>query len=135
MAMDLRFHISGTGAYLPERVVTAAELAASIADPLATAEWIVERTGIAERRFAAPEDSTSDLGARACQSALENAGVDVSDVDMLVLATSSPDWIQPATASKVHGLLGMRAGSGAMDLNVVCSGFIYALHTAAALLA
>lgn len=122
---------AGTGAYLPERVVTNEELASR----LDTSDvWILERTGIAERRIASPEQSTSDLGIAAAEQALEASGLEADGVDLLICATSSPDWIQPATAAAIHRGLGMTR-AGAMDVNVVCSGFVYALHAGAAMLA
>lgn len=124
--------IVSTGGYVPERVVTNAELA----EHLDTSdEWISSRTGIRERRFAAPGQATSDLAVQACRQALERSNTQASDVDLVICATSSPDWVQPATAAAVHGGLGMRRDTGAMDINVVCSGFVHALHTGAALLA
>lgn len=125
--------IAGTGSYLPERVVTNAELVASGLDT--SDEWVVERTGIRERRWAAAGQATSDLAVEAARQALDAAGVDPADVDLLVLATSSPDWIQPATASAVHHGLDLRADAAAVDLNAVCSGFVYALHAGASMLA
>lgn len=125
--------IAGTGSYLPERVVTNAELVATGLDT--TDEWIVSHTGIRERRWASDEQTTASLAAEAARRAMATADVHVDDIDLLVLATSSPDWIQPATASAVHHALGMRDDSGVFDLNAVCSGFVYALHAGASMLA
>lgn len=125
--------IAGTGSYLPERVVTNAELVAGGLDT--TDEWIVGHTGIRERRWAEPDTTTAMLASEAARAALDAAGAHVDEVDLLVLATSTPDWAQPATASAVHHALGMRGDAGAMDVNVVCSGFVYALHAGAAMLA
>lgn len=125
--------IAGTGSYVPERVVTNAELVADGLDT--TDEWIVSHTGIRERRWAAADQATSDLAAEAARRALQDADAYVDDIDLLVLATSSPDWIQPATASAVHHTLGLRGDCGAVDMNAVCSGFVYALHAGASMLA
>lgn len=125
--------IAGTGSFLPERIVTNAELVAS---GLATSdEWIVSHTGIRERRWVEPGTTTADLATRAARAALEIAGMHVDEVDLLVLATSTPDWQQPATATAVHHALAMRADAGAIDLNAVCAGFVYALHAGTSMLA
>lgn len=125
--------IAGTGSYLPERVVTNAELVDTGLDT--TDAWIYERTGIRERRWAADEETTAAIAVRAAVRALEAAGAHPDDVDLLVLATSSPDWQQPATASAVHHGLGLRPDAGVFDLNAVCSGFVYGLHCGASMLA
>jgi 3-oxoacyl-[acyl-carrier-protein] synthase-3 len=124
--MGQRSQVSGCGAYLPERVVTNRELA----DRLDTSdEWIRQRTGIGERRVAAPGELTSDLAFRAAQRALANAGMSGGDLDLLVLATATPDNTFPATAAKVQARLGMRRGA-AFDVQAVCAGFIFALSVA-----
>jgi len=124
--MNLRSQIAGCGAYLPERVVTNLELA----DRLDTSdEWIRQRTGIGERRVAAPGELTSDLAVRAGERALTNAGVCPSDLDLLVVATATPDNTFPATAAKVQARLGMTRGA-AFDVQAVCAGFIFALSVA-----
>lgn len=125
--------IAGTGSFLPERVVTNEELVAGGLDT--TAEWIVEHTGIRERRWVDDGTTTASLAARAAGAALEAAGAYADEVDLLVLATSTPDWQQPATASAVHHALGLRPDAGAFDLNAVCSGFVYGLHAGASMLA
>jgi len=125
--------IAGTGSSVPERVVSNDELAATGLDT--TAEWIEARTGIRERRWAAEGETTSDLATQAGRRALENADVDAEDVDLLILATSSPDWMQPATASAVHHRLELRRDAAAMDVNAVCSGFVYGLHAGSSMLA
>lgn len=124
--------IAATGSAVPERVVTNAELETTLAT---TDAWIVEHTGIRERRWVSDEEATSDLAARACRAALDAAGSDVDEVDLVIVATATPDWPQPATASAVHGLLGMRPDAGAMDVNAACSGFVHALHGGASMLA
>jgi 3-oxoacyl-[acyl-carrier-protein] synthase-3 len=118
--------VIGCGGYLPERVVTNAELAARLDT---SDEWIVQRTGIRERRVAAPGELTSDLALRASERALAKAGIAGSDLDLIVLATATPDNTFPATATKVQARLGMTRGA-AFDVQAVCSGFIYALATA-----
>lgn len=123
--------ITSTGSHLPERVVTNAELAQQVDTSDA---WIVERTGIRTRRRAAPGLASSDLGAAAARSALARAGLSSHQVDGVIVATSSPDWIQPATACAVHAKLGLSSGP-AFDVSAVCSGFVYALATGAGLMA
>src|SRR6201996_3279068 len=124
--MDQRSQVAGCGAYLPERVVTNCELA----DRLDTSdEWIRQRTGIGERRVAAPGELTSDLAFRAAQQALASAGMSGDDLDLIVLATATPDNTFPATAAKVQALLGMKRGA-AFDVQAVCAGFIFALSVA-----
>lgn len=115
-----------TGSYLPERVVPNAALTQF---PAATLPMIAEKTGISARRYAADDESTSDLGAKAARLCLERAGVVPEDVDVLILATSSPDRIQPATATRVQELLGAR-NAYAFDVGSVCSGAVFALHLA-----
>jgi 3-oxoacyl-[acyl-carrier-protein] synthase-3 len=124
--MMLRSQIAGCGAYLPERVVTNDELAARLDTSDA---WIRQRTGIGERRIAAAGELTSDLAFHAACRALERAGMSGNDLDLIVLATATPDQTFPATASKVQARLGMKRGA-AFDVQAVCSGFIFALAVA-----
>ena len=124
--MTLRSQVVGCGAYLPERVVTNHELAGRLDT---SDEWIRQRTGIGERRVAAAGELTSDLAVRAADRALSNAGMSGSDLDLLVLATATPDNTFPATAAKVQARLGMRHGA-AFDVQAVCAGFIFALSVA-----
>jgi 3-oxoacyl-[acyl-carrier-protein] synthase-3 len=124
--MAWRSQIVGCGGYLPERVVTNHELA----EKLATSdEWIRQRTGIGERRIAASGELTSDLAICAARRALHRAGLGGDDLDLLVLATATPDHTFPSTASKVQAQLGMNRGA-AFDVQAVCSGFIFALAVA-----
>src|SRR5271168_1011563 len=124
--MMLRSQVAGCGAYLPERIITNRELA----DRLDTSdEWIRQRTGIGERRVAAPGELTSDLAFRAAQRALASAGMSGNDLDLVVLATATPDNTFPATAAKVQARLGMMRGA-AFDVQAVCAGFIFALSVA-----
>jgi 3-oxoacyl-[acyl-carrier-protein] synthase-3 len=124
--MILRSQVAGCGAYLPERIITNRELA----DRLDTSdEWIRQRTGIGERRVAAPGELTSDLAFRAAQRALASAGMNGGDLDLIVLATATPDNTFPATAAKVQARIGMMRGA-AFDVQAVCAGFIFALSVA-----
>ena len=118
--------IEGVGSYLPERIVTNAELARKVDT---SDEWIVERTGIRERRIAAEGEKTSDLAVAAARVALADAGIAASDVDLVIVATATPDRTFPATAAAVQALLGMTSGAS-FDLQAVCSGFVYGLATA-----
>ena len=121
-----RSQVAGCGAYLPERVVTNHELASRLDTSDA---WIRQRTGIGERRIAASDELTSDLAVCAAERALSSAGMSGSDLDLLVLATATPDNTFPATAAKVQARLGMRRGA-AFDVQAVCAGFIFALSIA-----
>jgi 3-oxoacyl-[acyl-carrier-protein] synthase-3 len=118
--------VLGCGSYLPQRIVTNAELAARIDT---SDEWIVQRTGIRQRHIAAEGEFTSHLAIKAAQSALANAGVDAQSIDLIVLATSTPDNTFPATAVAVQDGLGIHHGA-AFDVQAVCSGFVFALATA-----
>ena len=118
--------VVGCGAYLPENVVTNDELAQRIDTSDA---WIRKRTGIRQRHIAADGELTSDLAAAACRPALEAAAIDVGDVDLIVLATSTPDNTFPATATRVQAMLGIKQAV-AFDVQAVCSGFVYALSVA-----
>jgi 3-oxoacyl-[acyl-carrier-protein] synthase-3 len=118
--------VLGCGSYLPERVVTNAELAAQIDT---SDDWIVQRTGIRQRHIAADGEFTSHLGLKAAQAALKNAGVDAQTIDLIIVATSTPDNTFPATAVEIQNGLGINHGV-AFDLQAVCSGFIFAMATA-----
>src|SRR5215813_6752434 len=124
--MNLRSQVVGCGAFLPERIVTNHELAQQLDT---SDEWIRQRTGIGERRIAAPGELTSDLAVCAARRALQRADMAGDDVDLIVLATATPDNTFPATASKVQAQLGMTHGA-AFDVQAVCSGFVYALAVA-----
>lgn len=129
--MNRYSRIAGTGSYLPPRRVTNAELAAELGGRgIETSDqWIVERTGIRARHFAAPEMASSDLALPACKHALEAAGLQASEIDLIIVATSTPDMIFPSTAAILQNKLGI-AGCPAFDLQAVCSGFVYALTVA-----
>ena len=127
--------ITGTGSYLPPRRLTNADLTAELASQgvETSDEWIVERTGIHARHFAAQGVCASDLGLEAAKRALEAAGVDARDIDLLIVATSTPDMVFPSTACILQNKLGA-AGGAAFDLQAVCSGFVYALTVADAMI-
>jgi 3-oxoacyl-[acyl-carrier-protein] synthase-3 len=122
----IRSAVTGVGAYLPERVVTNADLAAMVDT---SDEWIQERTGIRERRQADPDQPTSDLAAEAARRALQAAGRSADEVDLIIVATTTPDQTFPATAAIVQRKLGAGVGT-AFDIQAVCSGFVYALSVA-----
>jgi 3-oxoacyl-[acyl-carrier-protein] synthase-3 len=124
--MRWRSQAVATGGYLPERIVTNDELAARLDT---SDEWIRQRTGIAERRVAAPGELTSDLATAAARRALERAGMSGGDLDLIVLATATPDQTFPSTAVKVQARIEMKRGA-AFDVQAVCSGFIFALAVA-----
>ncbi len=119
--------VAGTGGYLPQRILTNADLEKMVDT---SDEWIVSRTGIRERHLAAPEEKTSDLAVHAAQAALASADVEPNQVDLLLVATTTPDVVFPSTACIVQRKLGITNGCPAFDLQAVCSGFVYALATA-----
>ncbi|WP_340150142.1 beta-ketoacyl-ACP synthase III [uncultured Sneathiella sp.] len=118
--------ITATGSYLPKRILTNEELSTMVDT---TDEWIVARSGIRQRHIAADDELTSDLATHAAKAALEMAGLDANDIDLIVLATATPDETFPATATVVQKNLGMTRGF-AFDVQAVCTGFLYALATA-----
>jgi len=126
--------IIGTGSYLPGQRVTNDDLAAQLAAKgvETSDEWIVTRSGISARHYAAPEENASDLAVNAARSALEAAGLEAEQIDLIIVATSTPDFFGsfPSTACIVQNKLGMRNNSAAFDMGAVCSGFVYALSTA-----
>jgi len=128
--VTIRSVILGAGCYLPSRVVTNDELAKTVET---SNEWIVQRTGIRERHIAAAGELTSDLAIKAAQAALANAKMDAQSIDLIVVATSTPDQTFPAAAVTVQAGLGITGGA-AFDLQAVCSGFVYGLSTVDALL-
>lgn len=127
--------ITGTGSYLPPRRLSNADLVAELAvQGVETSdEWIVERTGIRARHFAGPEVGSSDLALEASRSALDAAGLKASDIDLIIVATSTPDMVFPSTACILQHKLGAH-GCPAFDVQAVCSGFIYALGVADAMI-
>jgi 3-oxoacyl-[acyl-carrier-protein] synthase-3 len=128
--VTLRSVIIGSGCYLPSRVLTNAELAQKVDT---SDEWIVQRTGIHERRIAADGEFTSHLALRAAEAALAHAKVDPQSIDLIVVATATPDNTFPATAVSVQAGLGITTGA-AFDLQAVCSGFVFGLATIDAML-
>lgn len=123
--------IIGSGGYLPARVVSNDDLAADLASRQVETsdEWIVTRTGIRQRHLADAGVTTSQLATRAAQAALEDAGLAAADIDLIIVATSTPDFVFPSTACLVQASLGAKGGA-AFDVQAVCSGFVYALTTA-----
>jgi 3-oxoacyl-[acyl-carrier-protein] synthase-3 len=117
--------VLGCGTYLPQRVLSNEDLARTVDT---SDEWIVQRTGIRERHIAAPGELTSDLGLAAARAAIADAGIDAHTIDLIVVATSTPDNTFPATAVSIQAGLGITGGA-AFDLQAVCSGFVYALAT------
>ncbi len=118
--------VIGTGGYLPEKVLTNAELETMVETSDA---WIFERTGIRERHIAAPEQTTCDLAEAAARRAIEAAGISAPDIDLIIVATTTPDQVFPSTACLLQQRLGIQ-GCAAFDLQAVCTGFVYALDVA-----
>ena len=118
--------IAGTGSYLPKKILTNADLESMIET---TDEWIFTRTGIRERHIVAEDEFTSDLAFNAARNAIESAGIDAADIDLIIVATTTPDKIFPSTAVIMQNKLGI-AGCPAFDIQAVCSGLVYALATA-----
>jgi 3-oxoacyl-[acyl-carrier-protein] synthase-3 len=126
----IRSVVVGCGGYVPDRVVHNAELGELVET---SDDWIIQRTGIRQRHFAAAGELTSDLAVRAAEIALVDAGLTADAIDLLIVATSTPDETFPATATTVQAKLGMTTGA-AFDIQAVCSGFVYALSVADAML-
>lgn len=122
----IRSVVKGIGAVTPERVVKNAELEGVVET---SDEWIVQRTGIRQRYIAGEQETTVSLGTKAAQAALDNAGLTVDDIDLIILATSTPNHTFPASAVEIQNALGMKHGF-AFDMQAVCSGFVYAVTTA-----
>ncbi|MDX1607487.1 MAG: beta-ketoacyl-ACP synthase 3, partial [Candidatus Competibacterales bacterium] len=118
--------ILGTGSYLPQRVVTNAELEQRVDT---TAQWIFERTGIEQRHVAADGETTADLAEQASRRALDMAGIDPATLDLIIVATTTPDHVFPSVACQVQHRLGANGGA-AFDVQAVCTGFVYALGIA-----
>ena len=119
--------IAGVGSYAPKRIVTNAELSQTVDT---TDEWIVSRSGIRERRIAAPDEACSDLALKAAEAALLDAGLAAADIDLLIVATASPDSPLPSTACLVQHRLGVPAHATCFDIAAACSGFLYAMEIA-----
>jgi 3-oxoacyl-[acyl-carrier-protein] synthase III len=122
----LRSVVVGAGSYLPANVVTNHDLAAKVDT---SDDWIVQRTGITRRHVAAADERTSTLGLRAAEAALKKAGLKGDDLDLIIVATSTPDYTFPSVATQIQAALGMTGGA-AFDLQAVCSGFVFAVATA-----
>ncbi len=133
---SLHTRIAGTGSYLPPRRLSNADLAAQLAQQgIETSDdWIVERTGIRARHFVDDGVVCSDLAEQAARRAMEAAGVGPQDIDLLIVATSTPDMVFPSTAAILQGKLGITHGAPAFDVQAVCSGFVYALTVADSLI-
>jgi 3-oxoacyl-[acyl-carrier-protein] synthase-3 len=120
--------VSGIGGYVPAKILTNLDVAMAVDT---SNEWIIQRTGIRERRISAPEESTSDMACQAALRCMANAGLDKSAVDLIIVATATPDQSQPATACIVQEKMGIAAGRcPAFDVNSVCAGFVFALNVA-----
>ncbi|MCA1322723.1 beta-ketoacyl-ACP synthase III [Herbaspirillum sp. alder98] len=132
--MTIYSKIVGTGSYLPAKRVTNHELAAQLAEQgvETSDEWIVTRSGISARHYAAADQRSSDLALVASQRALEAAGLQADEIDLIILATSTPDHLGgfPSTACVLQNKLGIKNGAPAMDVQAVCSGFVYAMSVA-----
>ncbi|MEY4941610.1 MAG: hypothetical protein RIQ93_3345 [Verrucomicrobiota bacterium] len=122
--------ILGTGSYAPERIMTNDDLSRMVDT---SDEWIFSRSGIRERRIAGANESTSDMGVQAGRRAIEDAGLKPADIDLLVVATMTPDMPMPATACLIQHKLGLPTSAACFDLNAACSGYLYALDTASAM--
>lgn len=125
--MNTYSRIIGTGSYLPAKAVTNFDLEKMVET---THEWIFSRSGIAERHVAADDEMASDLACKASLKAIEAAGIQAEEIDLIVVATTSPDMAFPSTACILQDKLGIRNGSPAFDVQAVCGGFVYALNTA-----
>ncbi len=123
--------ILGTGSYAPDRILSNAELAKTVDT---SDEWIHTRCGIRERRIAAPGEATSDMGVQAARRALDDAGLKPADIDLVIVATITPDMPMPATACIIQQKLQVPTTAACFDLNAACTGFLYALDTACAML-
>src|SRR5438552_9929825 len=130
MPTKSHIHIIGTGAYLPAKVLTNHDLERMVDT---SDEWITTRTGIKERRVAAKDEAASDLAIPAAKRALQNAGVKAESIDLIIVATATPDMFFPSTGCFVQKALGLREAVS-FDVSAACSGFLYALETAQALM-
>ncbi|MDP2829187.1 MAG: beta-ketoacyl-ACP synthase III [Sulfuricellaceae bacterium] len=119
--------ITGTGSYLPAKILTNHDLESMVET---SHDWIVSRTGIHQRHIAADDESTSDLALQASRRAIEAAGIDPQQIDLIIVGTTTPDMVFPSTACLLQNKLGIHSGGPAFDVQAVCSGFIYALSTA-----
>jgi 3-oxoacyl-[acyl-carrier-protein] synthase III len=120
--------IIGTGSHVPARVVTNAELSAALGEDIEP--FVAGTLGIRERRWCAPDESAADLAEAAARRALDDAGIGPADVDLLIVSTDTPEYVSPATASVLHGRLGLPRRAGTFDVNSACAGFVTALDVA-----
>ncbi|HEU0077269.1 MAG TPA: hypothetical protein VFQ76_06445, partial [Longimicrobiaceae bacterium] len=120
--------ITGTGSFVPARVVANAELSAALGEDIDP--FVANTLGIRERHWCAPDESTADLAEEAARAALADAGLTAEDVDLLIVSTDTPEYVSPATSSVLHGRLGMRRTAGTFDVNSACAGFATALDAA-----
>ena len=123
--------IKGVGSCIPTKVVTNKDLEANIST---TDEWIQSKLGIVERRITSNQETPSIIGYKAALKALDNANISKEDLDMIIVATSSPEQISPSTACIIHNKLDIKRNVPAFDINAVCSGFVYAISIAAPLI-
>jgi 3-oxoacyl-[acyl-carrier-protein] synthase-3 len=123
----IQSRVTGTGAYLPEKILSNFDLEKMVDT---NNEWIIERTGISERRIASPQEQTSDLALEASKKALKEAGLKAKDLDFIFLATTSPDQVMPSTACTLQNKLGASKDCGALDIYAACTGFVYGLSIA-----
>lgn len=124
--------ITSTGSYAPRRIVTNAEMETLVGEPVN--DWLLANVGIQERRFMADDETTSDMAAAAARQALERAGLDATEIDLIILATDTPDYLSPATSSVIQAKLGAK-NAGTFDLNCACAGWVTALNQGAAAIA
>ena len=123
--------ILGTSSYLPERILSNLEITENVNT---SDEWIYQKLGIRERRISNAEETVSEMGYRAAILALEKSGIDKEDLDMIIVATSSPEKISPSTACTIHQKMGIKKNLPAFDVNAVCSGFVYGITIASSLI-
>jgi 3-oxoacyl-[acyl-carrier-protein] synthase-3 len=123
--------LKGSSSYLPKKVLSNAEISQKVST---SDEWIFSKLGIRERRISDSEETVSEMGYRAALLVLEKTGIDKEDLDMIIVATSSPEKISPSTASTIHSKLGIEKNIPAFDVNAVCSGFIYAITLGSSLI-
>lgn len=131
MSATRRAAIAGTGSYVPERILSNADLERMVDT---TDAWIMERTGIRERRIAAPEETSSTMAVIAARRACEDAGISPADIELIIVATITPDYVFPATACLVQQAIGAKRAGG-FDLEAACSGFVYGVNVASGLIA
>lgn len=130
MSFLSRARITAIGSYVPEKVLSNKDLE-NMVDT--SDEWIVQRTGIKERRIAGDEEFVSDMAVKAVEDLVDRYSVDINEIDLIIVATITPDYITPSVSSVIHGRMGFPETTGVIDLNAACSGFVYALQVANAM--